>query len=109
MPLSKLDPTERMRLMRFVCSFAWADMEITGEERTLIKKMVKALHLDAKEKAQVEGWLEVPPTPDEVDPTTVPRKHRELFLDAVKAIVVADGTVTAEERADLALFSELLK
>ncbi len=109
MPLSKLNKTDRMRLMRFVCSFAWADLEINAKERALVKRMVQALHLDAEEKKQVQGWLEKPPRPDEVDPTTVPHAHRQLFIDAIKAMIVADGVVTREEVEDLKLFVALLR
>ncbi len=109
MPLSKLNKTDRLRLMRFVCSFAWADLEINAKERALVKRMVQALRLDAEEKKQVQGWLEKPPRPDEVDPTSVPHAHRKLFIDAIKAMIVADGVVTAEEVEDLKLFVALLR
>ena len=40
MSLSQLDLEERLRLMKFVCSFAWADLEIQDEERTMVGKMI---------------------------------------------------------------------
>jgi hypothetical protein len=109
MPLSRINKTDRMRLMRFVCSFAWADLEVNAKERALVKRMVQALRLDAEEKKQVQAWLESPPRPEEVDPTTVPHAHRQLFIDAVKAMIVADGLVTREEVEELRLFVALLK
>ena len=109
MPLSKLSKTDRMSLMRFVCSFAWADLEVNDQERALVKRMVQTLRLDADEKKQVQGWLETPPRPEEVDPTSVPHGHRQLFIDAVKAMIVADGLVTRAEVEELRLFVALLK
>jgi hypothetical protein len=109
MPLSKLNKTDRMRLMRFVCSFAWADLAVDVKERALVKRMVQALRLDAEEKKQVQAWLEKPPRPEEVDPTTVPKGHRQLFVDAAKAMIVADGVVTRDEVEELKLFVALLK
>jgi uncharacterized tellurite resistance protein B-like protein len=109
MPLSKLNHTDRMQLMRFVCSFAWADLEVHEKERALVKRMVRALRLDAEEKKKVEGWLDSPPRPEEIDPTTVPHAHRKLFIDAMKAMIVADGTVTREEVEELRLFVALVK
>jgi len=106
MPLSRLSPADRMQLMRFVCSFAWADLRVHERERALIKKMVRALHLDAREKAQVERWLSSPP---EADPAAVPSAHRQLFIDAVRAVIVADGLVTVEEREQLRLLEEMLR
>jgi uncharacterized tellurite resistance protein B-like protein len=108
MPLSKLDQTERMRLMRFVCSFAWADLEVHDKERAFIARMMRALRLDAKEKQQVERWLEVPPPPEQVDPASIPRAHRALFLDAIRGVVVADGSISPEERESFALLESLL-
>jgi uncharacterized tellurite resistance protein B-like protein len=106
MSLSRLTATDRMQLMRFVCSFAWADLKVHERERALIARMVRALRLDGREKAQVERWLESPP---EADPAAVPLAHRQLFLDAVKAVIVADGTVTVEEREQLKLLDEMLR
>jgi uncharacterized tellurite resistance protein B-like protein len=104
-----LSKEDRMRLMRFVCSFAWADLEIQPEERAFVAKLVKQLKLDDDEKRQVEGWLQLPPRPEEVDPARVPRAHRALFLDAVRAVVAADGTIAPEEDENLELFEALLR
>jgi uncharacterized membrane protein YebE (DUF533 family) len=109
MPLAKLNHPDRMRLMRFVCSFAWADLEVHEKERALVKRMVRALRLDDEEKQRVEGWLTTPPRPEEVDPATVPHAHRELFLDAMRAMAVADGHVSPEEAASLSLLEQLLQ
>ena len=98
-----------MRLMRFVCSFAWADLEIQDEERAFVAKLVKQLKLDDEEKLQVEGWLQLPPRPEEVDPAQVPRAHRALFLDAVRAVIAADGKIAPEEDETLELFEALLR
>jgi uncharacterized tellurite resistance protein B-like protein len=108
MPLSRLNSTERLRLMRFVCSFAWADLDVNAKERALVARMVRALRLDASERREVDGWLEHPPRAEEVDPAEIPRAHRQLFLDAIRAIIVADGTVKAAEQEQLATLEELL-
>lgn len=70
--MKELDREDRLRLMKFVCSFAWADLEVKDAERKLVKKLVSRLGLDAAEVAQVDGWLEVPPRPEEVDPSDIP-------------------------------------
>ena len=46
MSLHKLPREDRLRLMRFVCSFAWADLEVKKTERALVSKMAKKLGLD---------------------------------------------------------------
>lgn len=97
-----------MQLMKFVCSFAWADLEVHPHERDFVSRMVRRLDLDADERGQVDRWLELPPLPDEVDPTAVPIEHRKTFVDAVVGIIESDGVVSEEERDSLALFEHLL-
>lgn len=106
MPTS-LPREDRLRLMKFVCSFAWADLEIHTKEREFVAKMVSRLGLEDDRKL-IEGWLVHPPRPEEVDPTEVPREHRELFLDAVRGLVKADNRVDPQEAETLALFEQLL-
>jgi len=107
--LGNLDSEDRLRLMRFICSFAWADLEIQDEERSFVAKMSEKLGLTAEELDQVRGWLDVPPPAEELDPSSIPREHRQLFLDAARAMVVADGRVDPEEAENLALFEMLVQ
>ena len=107
MPLSDLSHDERMRLMKFVCSFAWADLEIQDEERTFVGKMIEQLGLEGDRK-QIEFWLKHPPAPEEVDPTQVPRSHRQLFLEAMKGVIAADNVIDPNEREFLSLFEQLM-
>lgn len=108
MKLDKLPKAERLQLMKFVCSFAWADLEIADQERRFVHKLVKKLHLDADEAKQVERWLELPPRPEEVDPATVPHAHRSIFLTAAREVIASDGTISEEERENFALLEQLL-
>ncbi len=107
--LGNLDSEDRLRLMRFICSFAWADLEIQDEERSFVAKMSEKLGLTAEELDKVREWLEVPPPADELDPSQIPKEHRQLFLDAARAMVVADGRVDPEEAENLALFEMLVQ
>jgi uncharacterized membrane protein YebE (DUF533 family) len=107
--LDELDRDERLRLLRFVCSFAWADLHVQEEERALIAAMIRRLDFGAAERRQVDEWLELPPPPQDVDPTAVPLEHRRLFRSAIDATVRSDGRVTSEEREALALFDQLTR
>jgi uncharacterized tellurite resistance protein B-like protein len=98
---------DRLRLMKFVCSFAWADLEVQSQERDFVAKMIERLELQDDRKL-VEGWLKHPPPPEEVDPTDVPHEHRQLFLDAVRALVAADDRIDPKEAEALALFEQLM-
>lgn len=107
--MQKLSSKDRLRLMKFVCSFVWADLEVKGSEKKFVANMVKKLHLTADEAAQVKEWLKVPPRPEEVDPTTIPTEHRQMFLDTMRDVVTADGEVDKDEWENLKLFEQLLR
>jgi uncharacterized tellurite resistance protein B-like protein len=108
MSLSTLSHEERLRLLRFVCSFAWADLEVTPPEREAVARLVTRMELGRDDIRQVQGWLALPPQAEDVDPTEVPPAHRLLFLDEVRRIVVADGRLTPGERELLCLFERLI-
>ena len=107
--MQRLNKQDRMRLMRFVCSFAWADFEIQKEERAFIAKLVRQLELDDDEKQEVEGLLKRPPRAEDVDPARIPMRHREIFLDVARATIAADGMVAPEEAENFALLEALLQ
>jgi uncharacterized tellurite resistance protein B-like protein len=107
--LDALDREDRLQLMRFVCSFAWADLEISDREREFIVNMVARLDLDEEEREQVNKWLEMPPAADELDPADIPREHRQLFLDAARALILADGDVDDAEAENLVILDQLLR
>ena len=85
----QLARSERLRLMKFVCSFAWADLEIQDEERSFVNAMIERLELE-EDREQVLRWLKHPPPIEDVDPTQVPSAHRELFVKAVEELIAAD-------------------
>jgi uncharacterized tellurite resistance protein B-like protein len=109
MQLYDLEPEDRLRLMRFVCSFAWADLEVQEAEQSFVRKMVEQLALGDEEKEQVEAWMKRPPRPEEVDPTDIPPEHRQIFLNAALQLVGADGVVDEHEMETLSLFEKLLR
>jgi len=107
--LERLNQRERMRLMKFVCSFAWADLEIRPEERAFVKNLIERLTLDEEEQAQVRGWLDVPPEIELVDPTLVPQEHRRIFLQEIEGVIESDGEIAPEERENFLIFEALLE
>ena len=107
--LQQLSRDERLLLLRFACASAWADGEVKDSERTFIRRFVGKLGLETSEAMEVEGFLLVPPRPDEVDASLVPEQKRAIFLSVVRGVVYADGSVGDEERAQLdALQARLL-
>jgi uncharacterized tellurite resistance protein B-like protein len=99
--LQALSPEDRLLLVKFVCAFAWTDLEITDNERRFVERLVERLGLGPEERAQVETWLHVAPAPSEVDAAAVPREHKKIFIEAARAVMYADGDVDPEEREQL--------
>ncbi len=106
--LDRLDRRDRLRLVEFVCSFAWADFEIQPEEREFIAGLIRRLDLDADERRQVDLWLERPPRIENLDPTAIPAAHRRHFVEAIEGLIAADGAVQEEERDTFEIFKQLL-
>ena len=106
--LDQLDQRERLRLVQFVCSFAWADFEIQPEERVFISRLIRRLELGEEENLQVQQWLDSPPNLDDLDPTSIPAAHRRFFVEAIEGLISADGEIGDEERETFEIFQQLL-
>ena len=107
--LDQLDREARRLLMKFVCSFAWADLQIRPEEREFITRLMRLLALDAEERLEVRRWLEVPPKPEAVDPADIPLEHRKLFVQVMERMAYADAELSDEERESLDVLRQLLR
>ena len=106
--LEQLNKEERLRLVRFVCSFAWADLSLKSEERDYVSRLVARLQLSQEEQAQVQTWLDTPPDPEDVDPNLIPLEHREMFLDAIRGLISSDLDIAPEEKEAMQLLQQLL-
>jgi uncharacterized tellurite resistance protein B-like protein len=98
---AELSREDRLLLLKFVCAFAWTDLEVQEGERRFVRRLVERLELDADDARQVEEWLSIAPSPQSVDPSRIPHNHRRIFVDAVRALIYADGNVDPEEREQL--------
>ncbi len=107
--LDELTKDERLLLLKFVCAFAWADLEVHEKERDFVKRLIERLELSDDENGQVVGWLKHGVPPEEVDPNRVPRRHREIFLQCAREIIVADGEIDPNESENYELLQALLK
>ena len=105
----RLSREHRLLLLRFVCSFAWADGRVLPAERALVQRYVEKLGLDAQEEAQVRAWLERPPPPESVDPSAIPAEHRSLFVHALESVISVDGDVATVERERLLALAKRLR
>jgi len=106
--LEQLGRRDRLRLVQFVCSFAWADFEIQPEERVFISRLIRRLDLGVEDDLQVQQWLDRPPALDDLDPTSIPAAHRRFFVEAIEGLIQADGEIAVEERETFEIFKQLL-
>jgi uncharacterized tellurite resistance protein B-like protein len=94
----QLSREHRLLLLRFVCAFAWTDLRIQEGERRFVERLMDRLQLSPEDRAEALGYLHVAPSPESVSPKLVPLEHRRIFVDAVRALIYADGEVDLEER-----------
>jgi|RhiMethySRZTD1v2_1073278.scaffolds.fasta_scaffold503502_2 uncharacterized tellurite resistance protein B-like protein len=94
----QLSRADRLLLLKFVCGFAWTDLEIRDAERRFVQRLMDRLELDAEDRAEVDGWLHIAPAPDSLSPAAIPTEHRRTFVEAIRALIYVDGAVDPEER-----------
>ncbi|MDP7112474.1 MAG: TerB family tellurite resistance protein [Myxococcota bacterium] len=102
-----LDAATRRNLLKLACHAAWSDLEVVPEERVAVLELAAVLAVGEEELAEVRSWLDH--APEEFDPAEVAPTHRELFLDTLMAVVLADGRFVPEECQTLQLISALLR
>ena len=107
--LDELTNEEKLRLLRFMCSFAWADLEIADKEREFVLDVVRRMGLSAEDAALAATWLDHPPSEEDVDPYDIPDAHRKLFLEGALKMVGADGVVDVMEAESFAIFEALME
>ena len=107
--LRELNRDERLLLLRFVCSFAWVDLEVRPTERAFVSRLTRRFDLDDDERRQVESWLAQPPSPESVDPALVPREYRMRFIRAIESVIAIDGEISRLEREQLLSFAQRLR
>jgi uncharacterized tellurite resistance protein B-like protein len=107
--LDGLSSSDRLLLLKFLCAFAWTDLDVSDKERLFVRRVLGHAKLGGEDEAQVEQWLAVAPSPGSVDAKNVPLQHRKVFLDAIRGLVYADGSVDPDERASLDRLREALE
>jgi uncharacterized tellurite resistance protein B-like protein len=96
--LEDLNAEHRLLLLKFLCAFAWTDLRVTDNERAFIERLMNKFSLNHEDREQVNEWLLVAPAPSTVQASAVPPEHRRDFIEAIRALIYADGSVDSEER-----------
>jgi len=94
----QLSRDDRLLLLRFVCAFAWTDLQIHEGERKFVERLIERMQLSSDDRAEALAYLHIAPSPEATNPKLVPPAHRQIFIDSVRALIYADGEVDAEER-----------
>ena len=104
MQFEGLTSEERVELMRFLCSFAWADDEVQDEERVVLMKVLDNIGLGEDDRTKVLAWLEERPDMTGFDFGSIPQDKRDIFLDLAFSVASAHGGLAKEELAHLQMF-----
>jgi tellurite resistance protein len=103
--VARMDRETRRLLVQLACFGAWSDLEVHPREREVVLQIAMNLALE-DDLEEVKGWLQH--APPEVDPNKIPVDQRQAFMDALVAVVLADGRVTPEESITVRLIREML-
>lgn len=102
----EMDAVTRERLVQLACVAAWSDLTVAPEERAVVLQLAAAVALDPRSMAKVQTWLDGPPP--FIDPQAIPPEHRAAFLEALRAVIAADGRLARSECETLRLIEELV-
>jgi uncharacterized tellurite resistance protein B-like protein len=109
MATAKLNREGRLKLIRFVCAMAWADLDVNEQERAHVLKVMERLGIDAPEDRQeVMRLLKSPPPADDLDPYEIPRALRVLFVKECEDMIRADGVIHPDEADAIVLLKKIL-
>jgi hypothetical protein len=89
-------------VLRFAATFLWADLELAPSERAFFNDLARELGADPEE------LLELPPLPEQIDPTRVPPELADTVRDVALRAIAADGKVDEREMELFDLLDELL-
>ena len=104
MNAEELTEDERIDLMRFLCSFAWADGEVQAEERAVLERILAHSGLSRERRAAAMSWLIEPPDMEGFDFAAISPEKRSLFLDLAFEVASAHGGLAGDELRQLQMF-----
>ena len=104
MSSDELTESERIELMRFLCSFAWADGEVQPQEKIVLEQVLGGLNMSPEARAEVEPWLTTPPDVEGRELETIDDAKRAAFIDFAYEVAAADGQIAADELKHMKMF-----
>jgi uncharacterized tellurite resistance protein B-like protein len=107
---------KEISLIRALVALAWADGEINHDEINFLKDFMFKFDWTGEEWAKVEMYIEDPVPLAEAEALVqdfVQRlggaRERQTVIDALQGMMAADGVTTAEERAFVERFIQVIK
>jgi uncharacterized membrane protein YebE (DUF533 family) len=109
MNADELTEAEQIELMRFLCSFAWADGEVHDTERTVLEQVLGGLTLSPEARADAQAWLSEPPDMEGFDFGAISPEKRSAFIDQAFAVAAAHDGLGAQEIRHLKMFMTFIE
>jgi len=106
MAISHMNPDQRLQLVQLACVAAWSNLDVRPEERAVVLDIASTLDLPPGSDKLVECWLS--DGPPDLDPYSIPREHRDSYLQAFLEVATADGRIDLEESETIRVLRELL-
>jgi len=97
-----------LQVLRFAASFLWADLAVGRAERAFFTALASELGVPASAMHEVDEMLVVPPSAEDVDPTTVPADLADTVRSVALRAIASDGRVEPSEMTLFDLLDELL-
>ena len=98
---------EKILIFKFLCVLAWSDFIIHPQERKIIEQLALDFEVGANIQHMIQGWLQHPPRPEEVDPYSIPTELIELVLEYATGVAKADGGIDIWELEMIELLHSL--
>ena len=107
---------KHISLGRVLIAMAWADGEMSHEEKNFLKDFLFKFDFTGEEWAQIEMYMEDPVTSQEAEALVRhflqnlgSREERQELLSALEELMHADGVTTEEEGRFLKRFTDLMR
>ncbi|MEL6181277.1 MAG: hypothetical protein AAFS10_20130 [Myxococcota bacterium] len=103
---SQLTP---LQVCKFLCGVAWADADITPEEKRYITNLAELLSLREDQMLLVRGWFHHPPDPHDITPSRLTYQDRQNLLQQALILVSEDGQFCADEERLITVLARSLR
>ena len=99
----------RLNVVRAIAAIGWADGYLDDKEKKKLRRLTEKMGLDDTEKLEVEGYLEVAPSLDDIAFDELNDKERQAMYLLALHYAYLDGLVWSGEKKVLDQLAALLQ